>query len=117
MGDLQSAKAWQASYEKLLPELYGRYASSAFLPFDDQFELKPLFYNDLFEKLRKQWAKAASDVLPLMKPGKYGGSALVQLTEWAAGADKDNVWKTHALDVALYRFFPNVAAAVRASIH
>jgi hypothetical protein len=117
MTNLKSAKEWKASYDELLPELYGRYDCSSYLPFDEQFELKPIFYNDEFDALRKQWAKAAADVLPLMKPGNYGGAALTQLTEWAEGADKDEVLKTHVLDVLLYRFFPNVAAAVRASVH
>jgi hypothetical protein len=116
VGDLQSAKEWQASYEDLLPKLYNRYDCSALLPFDEQFELKPVFYNDEFDDLRKKWAKAAEDVLPLMTPGKFGGGALTTLTEWAEGADTNTVLRTHALDVVLYRFFPNVAAAVRANV-
>lgn len=117
MGDFETKEKWHASYKDVLPELYGRYAFSKLLPFEEMFELKPLFYNDKFDKLREKWADAAGKVLALMKGGKHGGKALEQVTEWAGSANKDDFLRTHALDVVLYRFFPNVAAAVRASVH
>lgn len=117
IGNFKSKKLWHDSYKDLLPELYGRYECSKLLPFDELFELKPLFYNDEFDKLRAKWEKAAADVVKLMTPGKYGLGALQQLTEWAGSANKDDFTRTHVLDVILYRFFPDVAAWVRASVH
>jgi hypothetical protein len=117
MCDFKNEKEWAATYKELLPGLYKKYAAAKYLPFDQQFELKPLFYNDCFDDLRDKWAKAAAEVLPLMKPGQLGGNALVQMTKWAAAANKKQFLLTHALDVVFYRFFPNVAAQVRARIH
>lgn len=117
IGDFKDSDAWHESYRDALPELYGRYEAAQDLPFDDLFELKPLFYNDKFDGLRQRWAQAAGQVLPLMKPGSRGASALQQLTDWAGSANQDDFARTHALDLVLYRFFPNVAAAVRASVH
>jgi hypothetical protein len=117
IGDFKSAKAWHDSYKDLLPELYKGYEFAEFLPFDELFELKPVFYNDEFQRLRKQWATAAAEVADLMTPGKFGLGALQQVTEWAGSANKDDFVRTHILDVILYRFFPDVAGAVRASVH
>lgn len=117
IGDFKNREQWHNSYKSALPELYGRYEIAQDLPFDDLFELKPLFYNDELDGLRQRWADAAAQVLPLMKPGSGGAGALQQLTEWAGSASKDDFARTHALDVLFYRFFPNVAAAVRASVH
>lgn len=117
IGDFKSRKAWHDSYKDLLPELYEDYEFAQLLPFDELFELKPIFYNDAFNKLRAKWEKAAADVAKLMTPGKFGLGAFQQLTEWAGSANKDDFARTHVLDAILYRFFPDVAAWVRSSVH
>lgn len=108
---------WCDSVAETLKGLYGQYKSLRNLPFDELFEIKPLFYNDKFDALRRKWEGAANEVLALMKPGPSGASALQQLTEWAGSANKKTFLRTHALDVVLYRFFPNVAGQVRAAVH
>jgi hypothetical protein len=108
---------WWKSVAQTLAELYGRYEVAQLLPFENQFEVKPLFYNDKFDALRAKWESAANEVLALMKPGPAGTGALQQLTEWAGGANKKTFLRTHVLDVLLYRFFPTVADQVRAAVH
>ena len=115
MGD--DAEGWHTEIETRLSELYSQYEVAKFLPFDQQFEVKPLFYNDKFDSLRKKWEEAASQVLPLMKTGPLAGSALTTVTEWAGKLNKDDFVRTHVLDVVLYRFFPTVAQQVRAAVH
>jgi hypothetical protein len=100
-----------------LKKLYEQYAFSRLLPFDEQFEVKPLYYNDKFDDLRAKWATAADQVLALMKPGPHGGGAIAEMTAWARGANKNSFLRTHVLDVLLYRFCPTVAGQVRAAVH
>lgn len=111
------AAGWWKGVAETLADLYGRYEISKLLPFESQFEVKPVFYNDKFDALREKWERAADEVLGLMKPGPAGASALQELTAWAGSANKKTFLRTHALDVVLYRFFPNVAGQVRAAVH
>lgn len=108
---------WWESVAQTLEDLYGRYEVAKLLPFADQFEVKPLYYNDKFDALREKWERAADDVLALMKPGPSGATALQQLTEWAGGANRKTFLRTHVLDVVFYRYFPTVAGQVRAAVH
>lgn len=115
MGDHDAR--WCDSVEDTLKSLYGQYAFAKLLPFDDQFEVKPLFYNDKFDALRKKWENAANQVLALMKPGANGGAAIAEMTAWAGGANRNTLLRTHVLDVLLYRFCPTVTDQVRAAVH
>ena len=108
---------WWKPVARTLADLYGRYEIARLLPFDSQFEVKPLYYDDKFDALRARWERAANEVLALMKPGPSGGSALQEMTAWAGGANRKTFLRTHVLDVAFYRFFPNVAGQVRAAVH
>jgi hypothetical protein len=108
---------WCDSVAATLEKLYGQYAFAKLLPFADQFEVKPLFYNDKFDALRKKWESAANEVLALMKPGPHGGGAIAEMTAWAAGANRKSFLRTHVLDVLLYRFCPTVTDQVRAAVH
>src|SRR5258706_5255749 len=115
MGDFKSG--WCVSIAKLIKDLYNGYAVAKLLPFDEQFEVKPVTYNDFFDKLRAAWAAAASSVVDQMKfVGGNTGSALTALNKLATTANKNDFLQTHLLDVALYRFVPTVADKVHASV-
>ncbi|HEY3075856.1 MAG TPA: hypothetical protein VGJ74_11850 [Burkholderiales bacterium] len=115
MGDFKDG--WGAVYSKLLKELYERYEIAQFLPFEQQFEVKPLLYNDRFDKMRADWKAAADAVLGKLKPlGERGAQALATATQWAQSAGKNDFLRTHVLDVLFYRFIPQLAEAVRTSI-
>lgn len=113
MGDFK--EDWGGGVAKLLKQLYERYEIATLLPFDEQFVVRPLFYNDRFDKLRSDWETAAKAVLGKMS---FAGnlSALKKVTEWTESANKKDFLRTHILDVVLYRFVPTVADAVRARI-
>ena len=107
---------WGDSVAATLKGLYDQYDIADLGPFDDQFVVKSLYYNDKFDDLRERWASAANEVLSLMKPGASGGGALAELTAWAGSANKKTFLRTHVLDVLLYRFFPTVASQVRSAV-
>jgi hypothetical protein len=91
-----------------LKKLYEQYAFAKLLPFDDQFEVKPLYYNDKFDALRKKWETAANEVLALMKPGPHGGGAIAEMTAWPVDVTLS--------ELAIEMFFPadqQTAQAVR----
>lgn len=113
MGDFK--ENWGDGVSKLIKQLYERYEIATLLPFDEQFLVRPLFYNDRFDKLRSDWETASKAVLGKMS---FAGnlSALKKVTEWTESANKDDFLRTHILDVVLYRFVPTVADAVRARI-
>src|SRR5437867_4637861 len=103
MGDFKDG--WGAVYQKLLKELYERYEIAQFLPFEQQFEVKPLLYNDRFDKMRADWKTAADAVLGKLKPlGERGAQAVATATQWAQSAGKNDFLRTHVLDVLFYRF-------------
>lgn len=108
---------WWKPVARTLADLYGRYEIAQLLPFESQFEVKPILYNDKFDALREKWESAANEVLALMKPGPAGATALQELTAWAGSANRKTFLRTHVLDVVLYRFFPTVADQVRAAVH
>lgn len=110
-------KQWWEPVRSTLKKLYEQYAFSKLLPFDEQFQVKPLYYDDKLDELRGKWETAANEVLALMKPGPHGGRAIAEMTAWARGANKNSFLRTHVLDVLFYRFCPTVTDRVRAAVH
>ncbi|HEV3011396.1 MAG TPA: hypothetical protein VGX52_20440 [Burkholderiales bacterium] len=116
MGD-HDEKSWCNGFRKSIAEIYGRYEVAQFMPFAGQIDVKPLYYNDWFDDRRKQWKKAADEVIKVLQPlGRNGPQAIAKAMEWAASADKDEFLLTHVLDVLLYRFVPTIGDAVRSSV-
>jgi hypothetical protein len=105
---------WSKTFREQLKEHYNKYQYSALYEFDKLFTFEELKYNDLFDKLRKQWAQGAQAVLDQM--AGLPASAATNIANLYAGAGGDEFVKTHVLDVLLYRFVDTVGAAIRETL-
>jgi len=76
------------------------------------FEFKEIVYNDVFEDWRKQWrtdSAAARQAITAAGLNDVAASRLLQAADVTSGG---GFWRTHVLDVVLYRYFMPVTEAV-----
>jgi hypothetical protein len=109
-------KGWSEPVQALLRECYGRYEGLKLLPFEQNFQFVEVCYDRHFDDLRKRWAKAAGEVVGLIKGAGLEDSFAGTLAGWAEEADKDDFLRTHVLDVVLYRLAATVGEEVRSSV-
>lgn len=112
MGDV--AENWSDEIQTLIRNLYGSYSSlTDIVEFDDKFDFVPVYYNDCFDKRRKEWAKNADDVIKLLGDGGLDKATRDVLEKAAVAPAGDSFFDTHILDVLMYRFLKPVAELVR----
>lgn len=114
MGDFQHD--WSLGIQKLMRDAYAQYAVTGTIGWDADFQFVELNYSDIFEEIRQQWrenAEAASQALIASGLASAGARQLVNL---ANGATGDDFFRTHVLDVVLYRFFKPVAERVQQAV-
>lgn len=75
---------------------------------EEYAEIIPVSYNDIFDKHRKMMANRAIPVVERLQsiPGMGGGllNAVNEIVEIESEINDDDFFKTHVLDVLLYRF-------------
>lgn len=78
----------------------------------EMFEFKEVNYNSTFESWRTQWrTDAAAAAKAIVASGLKGGAAN-DLAKLAAAPADDGFWRTHALDVMMFRYSLQVAEEV-----
>jgi len=109
---------WADPVKAQLLESYNTYPKLAALrPFDAHFQFEEINYNDRFDDVRKRWASEATKVLGAFGDGGLIPSAAQELLQATQKLGDDKFLQTHALDVVMYRFFAEVAEAVRSAVN
>jgi hypothetical protein len=109
-------KGWSEPLQELLLACWGRYDGLKLVPFEQNFEFVEVRYDGEFDALRSRWAKAANEVLGLIKSAGLEDTLLGTLAGWAEEADRDEFLNTHVLDVVLYRLTTSVGEEVRSTV-
>jgi hypothetical protein len=110
------AKDWSLDAQQTLTDAFNQYKLVKQFGLTNQFEFVEITYNDIFEELRAQWranATAASTALVVTGLADVAANRLVQLANGATGED---FWRTHVLDVVLYRFMKPIAERINQSV-
>jgi hypothetical protein len=109
-------KDWSLSIQKLLRDAYAQYAIPASLAWEADFQLVEITYNDIFDEIREAWRQNAEAASQALVASGLGLSSAKQLVEAANGATGDDFFRTHILDVVLYRFFKPITERVGQSV-
>jgi len=111
------AKGWSQDLRKGFQALFDAYPLPAGgRPFDEQFETVEVLYNDFFDGWRTRVAAEANAALQLFAAGGMPAPAVGRLLQAGAAAGGGGFLRTHALDVAQYRFLALIADAIRDTI-
>jgi hypothetical protein len=103
---------------KPFKELFGKYEYLKSRNYLDDFEFRAITYNNVFEEWRELWRADANSVISKMGntglPNlKFDSQAADDLIKLSNGASKEDFWRTHVLDVVMYRYLPQIAETVR----
>ena len=107
---------WSKNIQKLIKDQYKGYTGVDNAPFDDLFEFKEINYNKFFEARRDAWKNKASEISELLEANGFSNSAITKIMQFASAPTGDEFFRTHVLDVIMYRFLPQVAEQIRRSI-
>lgn len=114
MGDFNDR--WSAEIQKLLKEAYESYEGTSHSPFDDLFEFREINYNKFFEERREAWKNKTEEINLLLKSNGFSDKAAEKLMNLAGQTEGDDFFRTHVLDVIMYRYMPQVAEQIRRDI-
>jgi hypothetical protein len=106
-------ETWVSPYIEQLKSAYSQYPSLAARPFEDEFKIVGIRYDDVFEDMRAQWADSATKVLNVFTQAGLANSAAGKLLKLNQGLGKNQFVNTHILDVLQYRFLPTIAEEIR----
>jgi hypothetical protein len=110
MGEFESG--WSGQIQELIKDLLSRYTKLKAGGWADYFEFKEIVYNDVFEGWRKQWRDDSAAAAQQLTGARLDSLAASRLVEAAGVPSGDGFWRTHVLDVVLYRYLQEVAGAV-----
>ena len=103
---------WSLDVQKLMRDAYAQYAVTGTMGWDSDFQFVEINYNDIFEEIREQWRENAEAASQALIGSGLASTSAKQLVNLANGATGDDFFRTHVLDVVLYRFFKPVAERV-----
>lgn len=113
MGDYNDK--WSEDIQTLLKDAYKSYGLTH-SPFDDLFQFREINYNKFFEQRREAWKNKAAEINVLLKANGFTDSATEKLMDMASASEGDDFFRTHILDVIMYRFMPQIAEQIRRAI-
>ncbi len=105
-------KDWSLDAQRTFNEAFAQYPLVKQLGLTNQFEFVEIVYNDIFEEIRTQWQINAAAAAGALVATGLASSAANRLVDLANGATGEDFWRTHALDVVLYRFMKPIAERV-----
>lgn len=111
----EAGKDWFAVSLAALQGEYAKYKDlAAFYPFDKTFEIVNINYDLIFHSIVTRWAEESAKVGAAVGANNH---TIASLVGWLTKANntEDFIW-SHAVDVALYRFFPTVRQRVKANV-
>lgn len=114
MGNFE--ESWSTDIQMIIKDSYAACDSAAFAPFDDLFEFQEITYNNLFEARRDAWKNKASEINAMLTANGFTDDAATKLMDLAGAATGDDFFRTHILDVIMYRFMPQIAEQIRRAI-
>jgi hypothetical protein len=109
-------EGWSTDIQNVIKESYATYESASFAPFDNLFEFQEVTYNDLFEERREAWKNKAGEINLLLTANGFTDHAAQKLMKLANATTGDDFFRTHILDVIMYRFMPQIAEQIRRAI-
>lgn len=110
MGDYN--KDWSLDAQKTLNDAFAQYPLVKQFGLTGQFEFVEITYNHIFEEIRAQWQANATAASVALTAAGLATSAASRLVELANGASGDDFWRTHVLDVVLYRFMKPISERI-----
>jgi hypothetical protein len=114
MGDFN--KEWSLDAQKTLASAFNQYTLVKQHGLTNQFEFVEINYNDIFEEIRAQWKTNASAASTALAATGLASSAINSLVNLANGATGNDFWRTHVLDVVLYRFMKPISERVTQAV-
>lgn len=110
------SKDWSLDAQRTLTAAFSQYTLVKQLGLTNQFEFVEINYDPIFEEIRQQWKSNASTASVALAAAGLASSAANRLVELANGASGDDFWRTHALDVVLYRFMKPISERITQSV-
>jgi hypothetical protein len=109
-------KEWSLDAQRTLADAFNQYELVRQLGLTNQFEFVEIGYNQIFDEIRQQWQTNASAASTALVATGLASSAATRLVELANGATGQDFWRTHALDVVLYRFMKPISERIMQSV-
>jgi hypothetical protein len=106
MGGFQ--EHWSLGVQQLLKDAFASFELPGKTGFDSDFQFVEVVYDDVFEDIRKLWRDEADKAQKAFALGGLDAPALKTLIDLANGASKDDFFRTHILDVGMFRFLKQV---------
>jgi len=114
MGNFEAG--WSGDAQKILVDKMNSYDNVKQGNFAAGFEFKEVTYSDVFEAWRQQWKTDAQAAAKSLTDLKLDSGAAEKLVGLAALPTGDDFWRTHVLDVVMYRYLMPLTEAVRRSV-
>lgn len=105
-------KDWSLDAQKTLNDAFAQYPLVKQFGLTNQFEFVEIVYNHIFDEIRAQWQANATAASTALVATGLAETAANRLVELANGATGDDFWRTHALDVVLYRFMKPISERI-----
>lgn len=108
-------KDWSLGAQQTIRNAFRDYGLDP-LGLHSQFEFVEIEYNSIFEDIREIWKTNAESAAGALVASGLQSSAAERLVNLAGGASGDDFWRTHVLDVVMYRFMRQVSERVNQSV-
>lgn len=116
MGDYE--KDWSLTIQRSIRDTFNSdfYKKVKALGFIEGFDLVEVTYDDVFEDWRRQWKEDAGAAAAAATSLGLDGGIAELLIELAQAPDGDDFFRTHVLDVVMYRFLRPLREEVRQKV-
>ena len=110
------SKGWCLDAKQTLLDSFSAYAVPRAMGLAAQFDIVEINYNELFDDIRELWRENAEAAAGAMTAVGLADAAAKRLVDLANGATGDDFWRTHVLDVVMYRFLKQINERVMQSV-
>lgn len=114
MGDFNDG--WSADIQSFIRRTYSSFPTLNLFPFDEFYEFVEVNYNSLFEERRQAWKQKTEELTTALIANGLTDGAAKKLVELGGITSGDDFFRTHVLDVIMYRFLPQIAEQVRRNV-
>jgi hypothetical protein len=114
MGDFN--KDWSLDTQQTLRTAFAQYDRVKAMGLLGHFDFVEINYNDIFESIRAQWQANATAAAGALSAVGLAGSAASRLVDLANAGTGGDFFRTHVLDVVLYRFMKPITERVTQSV-
>lgn len=114
MGDY--AKGWSLTMQEDIRRTFDSYKKVKALSYIEGYDLVEVTYDDVFEDWRRQWREDAAAAAAAATAVGLDSGVAEKLLELAKATEGDDFFRTHVLDVLMYRFLRQVREQARQKV-